>query len=102
MTNDPARTHATLRFAFGVTVALIACELMQWVTTFLGPVLTAVLPVNIPVRPPLKVAVGLIAIMAASALAAMVLSTALLPSPPILFGVAAVVVFRVSWMSYFY
>jgi hypothetical protein len=88
------RTHATLRFAFGVTLALVVCELMQWVPTFLGPVLTAVFLVNIPIRPPLKVAVGLIAIIAASALAAMVLSTALLPSPPILFGVAAVVVFR--------
>ena len=91
---DLARTHATLRFAFGVTVALVVCELLQWVPTFLGPVLTAVLLVNIPVRPPLKVAVGLIAIIAAAALVALVLSTALLPSPPIMFGVAAVVVFR--------
>src|ERR1044072_8560139 len=91
---DLARTHATLRFAFGVTLALVACELLQWVPTFLAPVLTAVLLVNIPVRPPLKVAIGLIAIIAAAALTALVLSTALLPSPPILFGVAAVVVFR--------
>jgi hypothetical protein len=92
--SDVARTHATLRFAFGVTLALVACELLQWVPTFLAPVLVAVLLVNVPIRPPVKVAVGLILIMAASALIAMVLSTALVRSPLILFGVAAVVVFR--------
>ena len=92
--SDVARTHATLRFAFGVTLALVACELLQWLPTFLAPVLVAVLLVNVPIRPPVKVAVGLIMIMAASALIAMVLSTALVRSPLILFGVAAVVVFR--------
>lgn len=92
--HDSARTHATLRFAFGVTVALIACELLQWVPTFLGPVLTAVLLVNIPVRPPPRVAVGFIVIVAAAALSAVFLSNVLLRSPPVLFGVAAVVVFR--------
>lgn len=91
---DPARTHAALRFAFGVTVALVASELMQWVPTFLAPVLVAVLLVNVPVRPPLKLAVALVAIVAATALIALFLSIALLRSPPILFGVAAVVVFR--------
>ena len=93
-TPDLARTHATLRFAFGVTLALVACELLRWVPTFLGPVLVAVLLVNVPIRPPVKVAVGLIAIIAAAALIAMVLSTALVRSPLILFGVAAVIVFR--------
>jgi hypothetical protein len=92
--SDLARTHATLRFAFGVTLALVACELLQWLPTFLAPVLVAVLLVNVPIRPPVKVAVGLIMIMAASALIAMILSTALVRSPLILFGVAAVVVFR--------
>lgn len=92
--SDLPRTHATLRFAFGVTLALVACELLQWLPTFLAPVLVAVLLVNVPIRPPVKVAVGLIMIMAASALIAMVLSTALVRSPLILFGVAAVVVFR--------
>jgi hypothetical protein len=57
-------------------------------------VLVAVLLVNVPIRPPVKVAVGLIAIIAAAALIAMVLSTALVRSPLILFGVAAVIVFR--------
>jgi hypothetical protein len=91
---DPARTHATLRFSFGVTVALVVSELMQWTPTFLAPALVAALLVNIPIRPPLKVAVAFLAIMAGAALTAVVLSTALLRSPPILFGAAAVVVFR--------
>jgi uncharacterized membrane protein YccC len=91
---DRVRVHATLRFAFGVTVAFVACELLQWTPTFLAPALVAVLLVNVPVRPPLKLAVALIAIVAATALIALILSTALLPTPPILFGAAAVVVFR--------
>jgi hypothetical protein len=91
---DPARAHATLRFAFGVTVALVVSELMQWTPTFLAPVLAAVLLVNVPIRPPPKLAVAFITIMAASALIALLLSNALLRSPLILFGVAAVVVFR--------
>lgn len=93
-TPDLARTHATLRFAFGVTLALVASELLQWTPTFLGPVLAGVLLVNVPIRPPVKLAVGFVAIIAASALIAMLLSTALVRSPLILFGVAAVVVFR--------
>ncbi|MET0988939.1 MAG: DUF2955 domain-containing protein [Steroidobacteraceae bacterium] len=95
---DPARTHATLRFAFGVTVAFVVSELMQWVPTFLAPVLVAVVLVNVPIRPPLKVAVGLIAIVAATALIALLLSTALLPTPLLLFGAAAVVVFRTLYV----
>jgi hypothetical protein len=91
---DRARSHATLRFAFGVTLALVASELLQWTPTFLAPVLAGVLLVNIPIRPPLKVAVGFIAIIAASAFIAMLLSTALTRSPLILFGVSALVVFR--------
>lgn len=91
---DPARSHAALRFAFGVTVAFVASELLQWTPTFLAPALVAVLLANVPVSPPLKLAVALIAIVAAAALIALFLSTALLRSPLILFGVAAVVVFR--------
>jgi Protein of unknown function (DUF2955) len=91
---DPARAHAVLRFVFGVTVALVAQELLQWLPTFLAPVLTAVLLVNIPIRPPPKLAFGFFLLVAVSALIAVVLSNALLRSPLILFGVAAVVVFR--------
>jgi hypothetical protein len=91
---DPVRTHATLRFAFGVTVALVVSELLQWVPTFLAPALVAVLLVNLPIRPPLKVAAALIAIVAASSFIALCLSFALLGAPLIMFGFAALVVFR--------
>ena len=46
---DPARSHAALRFAFGVTVAFVASELLQWTPTFLAPALVAVLLANVPV-----------------------------------------------------
>lgn len=92
--NDTARAHATLRFAFGVTVAFVTSELMQWTPTFLGPALVAVVLANVPIRPPLKLAVGLIAIVAAAALIALILTTALYPTPPLLFAAAALVVFR--------
>ena len=79
---------------FGVTVALVVSELLQWVPTFLAPALVGVLLANVPIRPPLKVAVGLLLIVSVSALVALLLSNALLRSPLILFGVAALVVFR--------
>ena len=91
---DAARTHAVLRFAFGVTFAFVVSELLQWIPTFLAPVLVAVVLVNVPVRPPLKVAVGLIVIVAAAALIALLLCAALRGAPAILFGATALVVFR--------
>lgn len=91
---DPARAHAILRFAFGVTLAFVACELVGWIPTFLAPVLVAVLLVNVPGRPPPKVALGLILIVAATALVALLLAAFLRGAPAILFGTAALVVFR--------
>ncbi len=91
---DPARTHFVLRFVFGVTLALVVQELVQWLPTFLAPALVAVLLANVPVRPPPKLAIGFLLIVAVSALIAVLLSNALLRSPLILFGVAAVVVLR--------
>lgn len=91
---DPARTHAVLRFGFGVTFAFAASELLQWVPTFLAPVLVAVVLTNVPGRPPFKVAFGFIVIVAATALAALFLSGVLRGAPAILFGASALVVFR--------
>jgi hypothetical protein len=91
---DQARTHTVLRFTFGVTVALVAAELLQWLPTFLVPVLVAVILANVPVRPPPKVAVGLFVVVAASAAIALLLSLAALRTPTILFGLAAVIVFH--------
>ena len=82
-----------LRFAFGVTLAFVASELLEWIPTFLAPVLVAVVLVNVPVRPPLKVGVGLIVIIAAAALIALFLCAVLRGAPAILFGATALVVF---------
>src|SRR5688500_14141694 len=90
---DAVRVHRTLRFAFGVTVAFIVCELLQWTPTFLGPALAAVLLTNVPIQLPLKLALALLVVVATTAFIALVLSTALLPTPLILFGSAALVVF---------
>jgi DUF2955 family protein len=91
---DPARVHAVLRFAFGVTVAFVVSELLQWAPTFLAPVLVAVVLVNVPVRPPMKIGIGLIVIVSASACIALVLSAILRGTPGILFGITALIVFR--------
>ena len=90
---DPGRVHAVLRFAFGVTLAFVASELLEWIPTFLAPVLVAVVLVNVPVRPPLKVGVGLIVIIAAAALIALFLCAVLRGAPALLFGATALVVF---------
>jgi hypothetical protein len=91
--SDIARTHAVLRFAFGVTFAFVAAELLQWLPTFLPAVLVGVVLVNVPTRPPLKVALGLIVVVAVSALIAVVLCGVLRGAPAILFGFTALVVF---------
>ena len=88
-----ARLHATLRFAVGVTAAFVVCELMQWAPTFLAPVLTAVLLANLPMRPPLKLALVLIASMAAAALFAYALASLLRGTPVVLFGLIALSMF---------
>lgn len=88
-----ARLHATLRFAVGVTAAFVLCEAMQWAPTFLAPVLTAVLLANLPMRPPLKLALVLIAAMTAAALFAFALSSLLRGTPTVLFGMIALSLF---------
>ena len=77
----------------GVTAAFVLCEVMQWTPTFLAPVLTAVLLANLPMRPPLKLGLVLIAAMTASALFAFALSSLLRGTPTILFGMIALSLF---------
>jgi hypothetical protein len=84
-----ARLHATLRFAVAVTAAFVLSEMMQWAPTFLAPVLTAVLLANLPMRPPLKLGLVLMAAMTAAALFAFALSSLLRGTPTILFGMIA-------------
>lgn len=88
------REQTVMRLAFGVTLAFVIAELAGWAPTFLPPVLTAFVLVNIPVRPPLKVALGFIVVVSASALLAVLLCAALRGAPVILFGITALVVFR--------
>ena len=88
-----AKLHATLRFAVAVTAAFVVCEVMQWTPTFLAPVLTAVLLANLPMRPPLKLGLVLIAAMTMAALFAFGLSSLFRGTPPVLFGLVALSMF---------
>lgn len=88
-----ARLHATLRFAVGVTAAFVVCEVMQWAPTFLAPVLTAVLLANLPMRPPLKLALVLIVAMTVAALFSFALASLLRGTPTVLFGLIALCMF---------
>jgi hypothetical protein len=95
-TSDPiarARLHSVLRFSTGITVALVVCEILGWTPTFLAPLLVAVLIANLPVSPPLKAGVALVAVMGSSALLAFLLPTLLGHTPEIMFGVIGVIVF---------
>jgi len=85
-----AQWQSTLRFAVGVTIAFVLCELMAWTPTFLAAVLTAALLGNLPVRPPMKMAIGLLLTIALSALVAFLLATWFRGTPFILFGLLGV------------
>ncbi len=89
-----ARAQTVLRFAVGVTAAFVVAELLGWAPSFLPPVFTAVLLVNIPVRPPPKVAMGFIALVTVSAGVALLLCAALRGAPWLLFGILSLVIFR--------
>ena len=88
-----AGLHATLRFATGVTLAFLLCEVMQWAPTFLAPVLAVVLLGNLPMRPTPKVALVLVAAMLAAALYAFVLTSLFRGTPLVLFGLIALSLF---------
>ncbi len=90
---DVAHAHTVLRFAFGVTLAFVVAELMEWTPPFLSPVLTCVVLANIPMRPPLKVAFGFSLVIGASAFFGLVLSYAFRGAPHILFGFSVLIVF---------
>ncbi len=81
--------HATLRFAAGVTCAFVLGESLQWTPTFLAAVLSAALLGNLPTRPPLKLGLVLVLVMALSALYAFVLTSFFLGMPVVLFGLVA-------------
>jgi hypothetical protein len=81
-----APAQATLRFAAGASAAFVFTEAMQWTPNFLGAVLAAVLLANLPGRPPLKLGVVLVLVMAVSALLVFMASALLNGMPHVLFG----------------
>ena len=91
---DKPHAQTVLRFAFGVTLAFVIAELMEWTPPFLSPVLTCVVLANIPIRPPLKVALGFSLVVGASAFFGLFLAFALRGAPHILFGLSTVIVFH--------
>ncbi|MUV13691.1 DUF2955 domain-containing protein [Noviluteimonas gilva] len=86
MKQDRAQWHATLRFAVGVTVAFVACELLRWSPSFLAAALTVALLGNLPVRLSPKLAIGLLISISFAALLAFLLSVWFRDTPVILFG----------------
>lgn len=91
---DTPHSHAVLRFAFGVTLSFVVAELMEWNPPYLAPVLTCVVLANIPVRPPIKVALGFSLVIGASAFLGVILGYAFRGAPHILFGFCTLIVFR--------
>jgi DUF2955 family protein len=91
---DTPHSHAVLRFAFGVTLSFVVAEMMEWNPPYLAPVFTCVVLANIPVRPPIKVALGFSLVVGASAFLGVILAYAFRGAPHILFGVCALIIFR--------
>jgi hypothetical protein len=88
-----ARLHTLLRFGVGISASFVAGEALGWTPSFVAAMFTAVLLANLPVSPPLKVGIVLVAVTGLSAGFAFVLSSLLLGTPAILFGAICVVVF---------
>lgn len=84
-----AATHAVLRFAVAVTAAFVIGEVLGWWPSFLAAVLAAVLLASLPVRPTLRMAVGLVAVMAVVAWLPYLLASLLHGVPVVLFGLVA-------------
>jgi len=93
-----ARRDTVLRFAFGVTAAFVLCEALNWRPTALAPVLTGVLLANIPMRPPLKLCLVIIASMVLASLLTLVVSVLLRDTPSALW-VAVGILFLATFLA---
>ena len=91
---DTPHSHTVLRFAFGVTLSFVVAEMMEWNPPYLAPVFTCVVLANIPVRPPIKVALGFSLVVGASAFLGVILAYAFRGAPHILFGICTLIIFR--------
>ena len=76
-----ARLHTVIRFAAGTSGVFVLSEAMGWYPTFLAPLLAGVLLANLPVAPPFKVGVVLVAVQAAGAYSAYILTSLLHHTP---------------------
>jgi hypothetical protein len=88
-----ARLHTILRFAATTSGTFVLGEIEGWYPTFLAPLLAGVLLANLPIAPPPKVAFALVAIQAAGAYAAYILTSLLHESPMVLFATIALILF---------
>ena len=84
---ETAQLHATLRFATAVTSAFVLGEFAQWTPTFLAAVLVSAVLGNLPVRPPPKMGLGLVLVMALAAGYAYFVAVFLRGAPWVMFGV---------------
>src|SRR5690349_21041575 len=91
---DTPHSHAVLRFAFGVTLSFVVAEMAEWNPPYLAAVFTCVVLANIPVRPPIKVALGFSLVVGASAFLGVILAYAFRGAPHILFGLCTLIIFR--------
>jgi len=76
-----ARRDTVLRFAIGVPFAFVLCEALNWRPTALAPVLSGVLLANLPMRPPLKVCLVIVASMAVASISVCLVSSLLRDTP---------------------
>jgi hypothetical protein len=88
-----ARRDTVLRFAFGVTLAFVLSEALNWRPTAIAPALAGVLLASLPIRPPLKLCVVIIGSMVAAALFTWFVSTLLYDTPWALFVAVGILFF---------
>ena len=91
------RAQSVMRLAFGATFAFVLAEFSEWPMTFLPPVFFVVLLTNIPGTPAPKHVLNFAMLVASSALIAILLGTTLHGLPVILFGITALMVFRLMY-----
>jgi hypothetical protein len=88
-----ARRDTVLRFAFGVTLAFVMCEALNWRPTALAPVLSGVLLANLPMRPPLKLCIVIIGSMVVAATTTWFVSVLLRDTPTALWLAVGIMFF---------
>ncbi|HEY6816966.1 MAG TPA: DUF2955 domain-containing protein [Croceibacterium sp.] len=88
-----ARLHTLLRFGVGISASFVMGEAFGWIPSFLAAMFTAVLLANLPVSPPVKVGLVLMAVTGLSAGYAFLVSTLLHGTPTVLVCVIGITVF---------